>query len=202
MKSRIVRYIGAVLAGVVVAFNSLTFNSEAVSYTANYTDRYTAEEMMATILSTTTDANLQYRQIKIALTFGTISRADIYTLAVKYSLSPVVMEKLMNDGLITTYVYKTYCGIPIAKEDMALVFDPVFYYTAYPDVQVYGYNEEALFNHFLTVGMPEGRVGSANFNPVIYKANYPNMVNSLGNVNQLYYQHYLLSGCFSGLKAN
>ena len=51
------------------------------------------------------------------------------------------------------------------EEYFRSVFDPDYYYNQYPDLQgQLGNDSEALFHHFMTIGVREGRSGNAEFN--------------------------------------
>ena len=97
-------------------------------------------------------------------------------------------------------------------------FDAAFYAAAYPDVfKVYGTDQKALYEHYVTLGQREGRVpfsGATNgeiveemlasntsavnakgkFNPVFYATKYPDVSNVYGTDAQKLYNHYLTSG--------
>ena len=82
------------------------------------------------------------------------------------------------------------------------VYNYNYYRKNNPDlVTLYGDNREAYLNHFITVGMSEGRQGSKNFNLAVYKANNPDLVSSFGDDNVKYYEHYISSGRAEGRKA-
>lgn len=177
-------------------------SASAASYTATWTDTYSADEMMAFIMSTNTDYRMVARQIERAIQYGTINESDVYTLSVKYSVPVASIQILYNDGFVSSYIYKTYAGIAIDLNDMMDIFDAQYYYNANPDLQnVIGYNPSALYAHFVNYGMAEGRVASANFNLAKYKENYPSLVAAFGNNNMAYYNHYLLTGRAAGLVA-
>ena len=61
-----------------------------------------------------------------------------------------------------------------------------------------GANQKALFEHFVTNGMKEGRQGSSEFNLNTYKANNPDLVAAFGDDNVKYYEHYISSGKAEG----
>ena len=68
-----------------------------------------------------------------------------------------------------------------------------------PDLaEVFGTNQKALFEHFVTNGMKEGRQGSSEFNLNTYKANNPDLVAAFGDDNVKYYEHYISSGKAEG----
>ena len=62
----------------------------------------------------------------------------------------------------------------------------------------FGANQKALFEHFVTQGMKEGRQGSAEFNLNAYKANNPDLVAMFGDDNVKYYEHFISSGRAEG----
>lgn len=79
--------------------------------------------------------------------------------------------------------------------DYSLVFNPTYYADKYPDLKkAFGTNATALFNHFCSCGMKEGRMASANFNVNVYKNNYADLRNAFGNNLPLYYKHYITNG--------
>ncbi len=75
------------------------------------------------------------------------------------------------------------------------VFDPDYYYNAYPDVAAaFGKDDQALLNHFLTYGMKEGRQGCSSFNVTGYKNRYQDLRLAFGDNLPAYYQHYIAYG--------
>lgn len=92
-----------------------------------------------------------------------------------------------SSNTTTTYVFG---GI-----NYALVFDPTYYANKYSDLKkAFGSNSAALFNHFCTYGMKEGRIASNNFNVTVYKNNYADLRKAFGNNLPLYYKHYITNG--------
>ena len=62
--------------------------------------------------------------------------------------------------------------------DYALVFDYYFYIYKYPDVkEIVGLDYRRALEHFVNIGMPEGRQGNAVFNVDYYIRNYPELLN-------------------------
>ena len=56
--------------------------------------------------------------------------------------------------------------------DYSAVFDADYYYNAYPDLrQTIGNNQVALLEHFVNVGMKEGRSGNDSFHVKAYILN-------------------------------
>ena len=83
--------------------------------------------------------------------------------------------------------------------DYSAVYDPNYYYKAYPDLQAaFGYNRQALIRHFVTSGMREGRRASENFNPTYYRNMYSDVQNVFGSDNEAYYRHYMYFGMNEG----
>lgn len=79
--------------------------------------------------------------------------------------------------------------------DYALVFNPTYYVNRYPDIKsAIGNNSTALFNHFCTYGMKEGRVACANFDINVYKNTYADLRSTFGNNLPAYYKHYIQFG--------
>lgn len=82
------------------------------------------------------------------------------------------------------------------------VYNYNYYRKNNPDlVTLYGDRRESYLEHFINVGMKEGRQGSKNFNLAVYKANNPDLVSSFGDDNVKYYEHYISSGRAEGRKA-
>ncbi len=82
------------------------------------------------------------------------------------------------------------------------VFDANYYYSANPDVAAaIGTNPEALFNHFVTFGVREGRSGNGVFNPQAYRQYYPDLQAAFGNNMAAYCRHYLTYGIAEGRNA-
>lgn len=67
--------------------------------------------------------------------------------------------------------------------------------------ETFGDNQKALFEHFITCGMKEGRRASADFDLTTYKTNNPDLIDVFGNDNVKYYEHYISSGKTEGRKA-
>ena len=81
-------------------------------------------------------------------------------------------------------------------EVMRKFFDADLYAKAYPDVaRVYGNDKEALWNHYVTYGLKEGRTQiHNNFNVFAYISAYPDLQNAFGDDLLAYYMHYVNYG--------
>ena len=105
---------------------------------------------------------------------------------------------------IGTYMHITTMEPTIEDKEnnYIVVYNYDYYRKNNPDlVTLYGDNREAYLNHFITVGMSEGRQGNKNFNLAAYKANNPDLVAAFGDDNVKYYEHYISSGKAEGRKA-
>lgn len=79
------------------------------------------------------------------------------------------------------------------------VFNAEYYAARYPDLAaVFGNDGAALFNHFVTCGMAEGRQGSAEFDVNFYCAAYPDLAAAFGSNLPAYYSHYITAGKAEG----
>lgn len=75
------------------------------------------------------------------------------------------------------------------------LFDATYYAEKYPDVvSVLGNSKKALYRHFMTYGMKEGRSLSNAFDVNAYKSAYPDLVNAFGDDIAQYYNHFLTFG--------
>ena len=87
----------------------------------------------------------------------------------------------------------------ISSEYDNLIFSAQYYATTYPDlVTVFGYDAQALHNHFMTCGINEGRQGCATFNVNVYRANNPDLQAAFGDNLILYCNHYMDGGHHEG----
>ena len=79
--------------------------------------------------------------------------------------------------------------------DYYLVFDYYYYINRYEDVAMtVGTDPMAVLEHFVTIGMAEGRTGSAAFNPYSYKNNHIDLIEHFGDDWEKYYLHYISFG--------
>lgn len=76
--------------------------------------------------------------------------------------------------------------------DYSVVFDAVYYADRYKDLKsAFGNDASALFSHFISNGMSEGRQAIDTFNVLAYKARYPDLQKAFGNNLPAYYRHYI-----------
>lgn len=82
------------------------------------------------------------------------------------------------------------------------VFDASFYYNAYPDLQeAIGYDEEALFEHYMEYGVFEGRSGDGAFYLCAYINRYEDLLAAFGADYGAYCRHYVEYGRQEGRSA-
>lgn len=79
--------------------------------------------------------------------------------------------------------------------DWSLVFDADYYMDTFPMLaMLYNYDEDLLLVHFQTVGIHEGRQGSANFNVSAYATNADSeLYDTFGRNFEGYYIYYMLN---------
>ena len=86
--------------------------------------------------------------------------------------------------------------------DYSVVFDPDYYYSTHRDVaNAFGKDNKALFNHFMTYGIYEGRQANIEFNVEAYKERYRDLSETFGSDIRTYYIHYILYGKAEGRSA-
>ena len=93
------------------------------------------------------------------------------------------------------YDYGTAYNAYVDACNWDLVFDADYYIEQFPMLATLYHNDKALLlEHFQTVGIHEGRQGSADFNVGAYKANCDSDVrNAFGNNYEGYYFYYMLN---------
>lgn len=113
-----------------------------------------------------------------------------------YNKHPYIVEQVNQKlNISTTSTPITSGKFFFEGIEYSLVFDPTYYANKYSDLkQAFGTNSTALFNHFCSNGMKEGRIASANFNVNVYKSTYADLRNAFGNNIPLYYKHYIING--------
>lgn len=71
-----------------------------------------------------------------------------------------------------------------SSDAKALTFNAVFYADSYSDLKsAFGYNEAALYNHYIQYGIREGRSASPVFDPMYYLNHNSDLVAAYGNKN-------------------
>lgn len=89
--------------------------------------------------------------------------------------------------------------LSVSAVDMGTFFDAEYYAEQYPDVvEVYGTEEEALYEHYVTYGIKEGRNCSEILNVTLYREQYPDLERAFGDNWEAYVDHYLNIGVQEG----
>ncbi|SHI79153.1 hypothetical protein [Pseudobutyrivibrio xylanivorans] len=90
----------------------------------------------------------------------------------------------------------------LTSEEIAIIktmFDADFYAKDNPDLaEFYGNDTERLFEHFITLGLFEGRMVNADFDAVAYAAAYKDLKEAFGNNIVQYFVHYATEGKAQG----
>lgn len=89
----------------------------------------------------------------------------------------------------------SYDHIPKLKE----VFDEHYYADTYSDLKAaFGYNKDALWKHFTTYGIKEGRTMNNLLNVTKYRDSYSDLNAAFGDNWDAYLEHYLIYGAAEG----
>lgn len=87
----------------------------------------------------------------------------------------------------------------VCAADMSRFFDAEYYAEQYPDVvKVCGTDKDALYEHYVSYGIREGRNGSEILNVKLYRELYPDLDEAFGDDWEAYVEHYLTSGVKEG----
>lgn len=77
-----------------------------------------------------------------------------------------------------------------------VIFDPTFYSDSYWDIKsAYGYNKQALYNHWVNYGRSEGRRASKAFDLGYYVGANQDLLNAFGNNYGAAFKHFISTGC-------
>ncbi len=113
------------------------------------------------------------------------------------------MVTLENDTYVERACYSdgslrsVWNGIALVYEPQmpSYVFDSVYYYNNYPDLQnAFGYDANALLNHFIENGVKEGRRASATFDIDFYLNQNNDLKNAFGTDREAAMEHFLSLG--------
>ena len=92
-------------------------------------------------------------------------------------------------------------GTLSAGKDYSTVFDADYYLSNYPDMKQYEGNPAAMLQHFLTIGVAEGRRGSKYYDPSFYRNKYSDLRSAFGDDWKAYFDHYFNMGMKEGREA-
>lgn len=133
-------------------------------------------------------------------TWNDTSRSNKY-----YNVSDIVLKKdnLQHEPENFWSIFqRPVCGNGTSSEpaiyngvDYASVFNANYYSNHYPDLQrAYGYDKNALLQHFIEHGIYEGRQAIASFNIQSYRNRYPDLREGYRNNILGYVHHYINYG--------
>lgn len=113
-------------------------------------------------------------------------------------------------GKIGTNYLKYYCldsgGYPIIDNPIDItnyLFDSNYYADKYQDLKdAFGYDEEALRNHYFTCGVKEGRQASQVFDPIYYVNRYQDLKDAFGDDYEAAFNHFRTAGINEGRQAS
>lgn len=95
----------------------------------------------------------------------------------------------------------TYGTVSVADQaKIKEIFVAADYAELNPDLVAAGLTGDALFNHFITAGLFEGRQANKNFNVAVYRSAYADLQKEFGNDLVKYYVHYAAFGKAEGRK--
>lgn len=87
----------------------------------------------------------------------------------------------------------------VSAADISTFFDAEYYAEQNPDVAAAcGTDEEALYQHYMTYGIKEGRNCSEVFNVKLYREQYPDLEEAFGDDWEAYVNHYFTVGVKEG----
>lgn len=87
--------------------------------------------------------------------------------------------------------------------DSNALFNAKLYADLYPDLKVaFGYDEEALKNHWAYYGMKEGRIASLTFDARYYLNKYEDLKNAFGDNYSAAFEHFQSNGIKEGRQAS
>lgn len=124
---------------------------------------------------------------------------ELQQMKKKFLLLSGVLSGLLLFVLIIMVRPQKAMAYEISGMDASSVFDAGFYYDKYEDLQeAFGYDPDALFDHFINYGIYEGRQGNDEFDVDSYRNRYPDLEEAFGDDNREYLDHYLAYGMNEG----
>lgn len=94
-----------------------------------------------------------------------------------------------------TVALGSICYTQAAGTGIETIFDEHYYADMYPDLkEAYGYDREALLEHFMTYGLSEGREMNEMIDIVKYREKYQDLQDAFGDDWDAYVAHYLSYG--------
>lgn len=110
------------------------------------------------------------------------------------------VKKLMALSAATGLLAVSVVGVSAAT--LKDSFNASYYSSTYADLEAaFGEDEDALYNHYLTYGIEEGRDANEYFNVKVYRERYADLDAAFGDDWDAYYTHYLTYGLYEGRSA-
>lgn len=105
-------------------------------------------------------------------------------------------------GLVFMAAVMFYGSLNVSAAGVRDVFDAKYYADTNADLKsLFGYDDKALFEHYMNCGLNEGRCGSPTFNVVEYRKAYPDLEAIFGDDWDAYVDHYYTYGVTEGRNA-
>lgn len=114
-----------------------------------------------------------------------------------HTAGTAVVTAQTAEGITATCTIRIVSNKPTVYQnvDYGLIYDFNFYTATYPYVkEQYGNNPEGALEHFVTVGIPSGEQGIADFNVLGYANFYPDLRAKYGNDLLKIAEHYIKHG--------
>ena len=111
-----------------------------------------------------------------------------------------IVRKLRNVTVLGLAGCALVCGgMQSDAATLKDVFDEYYYADTYEDLkEAFGYDKEALWNHFVTQGLDEGRNMNGLIDIVKYREQYEDLQDVIGDDWDAYLNHYLAFGAKEG----
>lgn len=135
---------------------------------------------------------------------GDLANFSGYKLVMHYYTHGYNEERKANEGNVVKPVPQTPITQPAWNGNIQnIVFNASYYGDIYPDLrEAFGNNEQALYHHWITFGIKEGRMGSPVFDPIYYLNHNQDLKNAYGNNYVAALEHYQTFGMKEGRKAS
>lgn len=105
------------------------------------------------------------------------------------------MKKFRFLGIIISIMILCCSSLEVSAATLKDVFCAEYYADSYPDLKAaFGYNEKALYRHFLKYGIKENRQCSPIIDIVKYRSSYADLEEAFGNNWDAYVNHYFEYG--------
>lgn len=188
-------------------------DSSSKNYVIQYTTEFFGMSKVSYVILDRTYVNIEAGN-STKLT-ATVYPEDALNKNVKWSCSDESIASVDQNGVVlakksgTVKIIVTtesgnktaVCNVNVSspKSIKSYSFSGKYYADNNPDLKkAFGYNEEALRNHYLNFGIKEGRQASPVFNPQYYLERYSDLKNVFGNSYEAVYNHFINFGLKEG----